>query len=219
VSVTATVEFFFDLFWSFRSPYCYLALDRILDMHRNLSVGVNVRPIYPIAVRKPDFFKNTNPLYRPYHTQDSHRVAEFLGIPFKRPNPDPIQMDMQTSAIAPEQPYVRRITRLGMAATMDGRGLEFLDHVSRSLWDGSVENWYECDHLAKAMTQAGLDPEKLERDIVAEPQKYDDALEENALAHEASGHWGVPVMVFDAEPFYGQDRLDLLLWRMRQKGL
>jgi len=26
-------------------------------------------------------------------------------------------------------------------------------------------------------------------------------------------------MVFDGETFYGQDRMDVLLWRMRQKGL
>ena len=69
------------------------------------------------------------------------------------------------------------------------------------------------------MTRAGLKPEKIEHAIAAEPEKYDTALEENALGLEAAGHWGVPVMVFDGEPFYGQDRLDLLLWRMRQKGL
>ena len=33
-----------DLFWSFRSPYCYLALDRILELTRTYDVEVNVRP-------------------------------------------------------------------------------------------------------------------------------------------------------------------------------
>ena len=147
-----------------------MALDRILGLNRDHGVDVEVRPIYPIAVRKPDFFKNTNPLYRPYHTLDSHRLAESLGIPFRRPIPDPIQMDMQTSEIAPEQPYVHRLTRLGMAAVMAGKGLEFLDQVSRIIWDGSVDGWYDGDHLAQAMTRAGLDAEKLESDI-AEKQK------------------------------------------------
>jgi len=36
--------------------------------------------------------------------------------------------------------------------------------------------------------------------------------------HEA-GHWGVPTRVFEGEPFFGEDRLDVLLWRLKQKGL
>ena len=188
-------------------------------MERDYDVDVRVRPIYPIAVRKPDFFKNTNPLYRPYHTLDSHRVAESLGIPFRRPIPDPIQMDMETSEIAPEQPYIFRLTRLGMAAVMEGKGLAFLDQTSRIIWDGTVDDWNQGTHLEEVMTRAGLDAEKLEQDVAADPEKYDAALEDNQDAHEAAGHWGVPLMVFEGEPFYGQDRLDLLLWRMEQKGL
>jgi 2-hydroxychromene-2-carboxylate isomerase len=34
-----------------------------------------------------------------------------------------------------------------------------------------------------------------------------------------SGHWGVPTFVFENEPFFGQDRIDLLIWRMQDKGL
>jgi hypothetical protein len=29
----------------------------------------------------------------------------------------------------------------------------------------------------------------------------------------------VPTTVFRGEPFFGQDRLELLLWRLRQNGL
>jgi 2-hydroxychromene-2-carboxylate isomerase len=35
----------------------------------------------------------------------------------------------------------------------------------------------------------------------------------------AAGHWGVPTMVFEGEPFFGQDRFDMLVWRMQQRGL
>ncbi len=216
---SADLAFSIDLFWSFRSPYCYLALDRLLDLNRDHGVGINVRPIYPIAVRTPDFFKTTNPLYRPYHTLDSHRVAEHLGMPFRRPIPDPIRMDMETGIPEKEQPYIFRLTRLGQAAVMAGKGLEFLDHVSRILWDGSVDNWDQGRHLADAMSRAGLDAEKLESDVALAPEKYDTVLEENQKAHNGAGHWGVPLMVLDGEPFYGQDRIDLLIWRMRQKGL
>jgi 2-hydroxychromene-2-carboxylate isomerase len=29
----------------------------------------------------------------------------------------------------------------------------------------------------------------------------------------------VPTFVFKGEPFFGQDRIDLLLWRLKQNGL
>jgi 2-hydroxychromene-2-carboxylate isomerase len=41
----------------------------------------------------------------------------------------------------------------------------------------------------------------------------------NEKTHAASGHWGVPTFVLENEPFFGQDRIDLLIWRMQSKGL
>lgn len=126
---------------------------------------------------------------------------------------------METNAIAPEQPTIFRLTRLGQAAVMAGKGLEFLDQVSRLLWDGGVDGWDRGSHLADAMGRAGLDADALELDIAADPAKYDAAIEDNQVAHKAAGHWGVPLMTFDGEPFFGQDRVEVLLWRMREKGL
>ena len=53
----------------------------------------------------------------------------------------------------------------------------------------------------------------------ADPASYDAAIEASQRALEEAGHWGVPTMVFEGEPFFGQDRIDLLLWRLRQHGL
>ncbi len=209
----------FDLYWSMRSPYCYLALDRIVAMRRDYNLEINVRPVFPLAIRQPDFFKRVNHLYRSYHTRDSRRIAEFFDIPFRRPVPDPIVQDMETHAIAERQPYIHRLTRLSQAAALAGRGLEFLDQVARMLWDGTVDNWDEGEHLAEAVARADLDLEILAAQIAAEPERLDAVIEQNQRDHEAAGHWGVPTMVFEGEPFYGQDRLEFLLWRMRRRGL
>ena len=209
----------FDVFWSFRSPYCYLALDPILAIRRDYAVEVNVRPVYPLAIRQPDFFKRVNPNYRRYHTLDSRRIAEARGLPFRRPVPDPIVQDMETHVTADKQPHIHRLTRLGMAAALAGRGLAFLDQVSRVLWDGTVDGWDTGAHLDAACTRAGLDFERLAAQVEAEPDRLDGLIEDNQRAHAQAGHWGVPTMVFEGEPFYGQDRVDLLLWRMQQSGL
>jgi len=120
---------------------------------------------------------------------------------------------------AGEQPYIHRLVRLGAAAEERGRGLAFADEVSPVIWGGTVEGWNEGAHLADATRRAGLDPDALETAIATAPAAYDAIVEENHRALEAAGHWGVPTFVFAGEPFFGQDRIDLLVWRLRQHGL
>ncbi|MGI9382855.1 MAG: 2-hydroxychromene-2-carboxylate isomerase [Methyloligellaceae bacterium] len=209
----------FDLYWSMRSPYCYIALDRVLEIRRSHDVDVNLRVIYPIAIRDPDFFRRAPAHYRPYHLLDSQRAADFQGIPYRRPVPDPIVQDMETQQVAAEQPYIRRLTRLAAAAAEAGKGLEFLDKVMRLLWDGQSDGWDKGSHLADAIDAAGLESEALMRDVAVHPETYDLAIEANQKAQLRTGHPGVPLFVFEGEPFFGQDHIDVLVWRMTQKGL
>jgi 2-hydroxychromene-2-carboxylate isomerase len=208
-----------DLFFSFRSPYSYLALPKTLKLVANYDVTVNLRPVYPLAVRVPGFFKRTNPQFAPYVALDSSRVASHENIPFRFPRPDPIVQDMTTLDVADNQPYIHRLTRLGAAAQLEGRSLGFADAISRVLWDGAVSGWNEGDHLAHAATAAGFDLAAMDAAISADPDSYERIIADNEKDHAASGHWGVPTFVFENEPFFGQDRIDLLIWRMQDKGL
>ncbi|MDA7947004.1 MAG: DsbA family protein [Hyphomicrobiaceae bacterium] len=209
----------FEVYWSMRSPFCYLALDRILTIRKQYDVEVDLRIVYPLAVRSPDFFKTAPTHYRTYHLRDSNRVAEFLNIPYRRPIPDPVVQDMETHEIAEEQPHIHQLTRLAVAAAQAGKGLEFQDQVMRLLWDGRTNNWHEGNHLANAISRAGLNPDALKKAIEMNRERYDAAIEENHAAQTAAGHGGVPLFVFLGEPFFGQDRIDILMWRMRQSGL
>jgi len=100
-----------------------------------------------------------------------------------------------------------------------GRGLAFLTEISHIIWSGTIDDWHQGDHLANAAARAGVDLAELDRAITRAPDKYEHIIQENQKAHLACGHWGVPTMAFEGEPFFGQDRLDALLWRMKQKGL
>ena len=208
-----------DLFFSFRSPYSYLALTGTRRMVTAYDVDVILRPVYPLAVRVPGFFKSANPQFARYVVLDSRRVAQREGIPFRFPRPDPIVQDMTTLDVATEQPYIHRLTRLGAAAQIAGRSLEFTEAIAPVLWDGSVKGWNEGDHLARAATAAGFDLAALDAAITADPDRYERVIADNECDHAASGHWGVPTFVFEGEPFFGQDRIDLLIWRMEAKGL
>jgi len=208
-----------DLFYSYRSPYSYLALPKTRALTQSHDVNVNLRPVYPIAVRIPGFFKNANPQFAPYIVRDSMRVAEQAGIPFRWPRPDPIVQDMATLEVAAEQPRIRRITRLCALAQLDSRALDFTLAMAPVLWDGSVSGWHEGDYLERAAAKAGFDLPAMERAIAADPDRYEAVIADNEKAHAASGHWGVPTFSFEGEPFFGQDRIELLIWRLEQRGV
>lgn len=208
-----------DLFWSFRSPYSYLATPRLVEMQREYDLHIAVRPVYPLAVRSGEFFGQVNPMWIPYLLRDTFRLSQMLGLPYKWPRPDPVVVDPMTRAATPNQPYIHRLTRLGCAAAETPRGLDFLYEVSRTIWSGENENWHQGNHLAKAAARAGLDLAELDRKIEADPEKYEAIIQANQKAHADAGHWGVPTMAFNGEPFFGQDRLDVLLWRLKQNGL
>lgn len=208
-----------DVFWSFRSPYSYLATPRLVEMARDYDLDLRIRPVLPIAVRIEGFFEKVNPLWPPYVLRDTMRIAQKEGIPYGWPRPDPIVQEFPSRRISAEQPYIYRLTRLGVAAVEAGSGLPFIFEVSRLIWGGALAGWHEGDHLAQATTRAGLDLRALDASVTAEAPRLDAVIEENQRALTAAGHWGVPTFAFEGEPFFGQDRLDLLLWRLRQKGL
>ncbi len=209
----------YDLYWSFRSPYSYMIVQRLIDLEREFDVRGVVRPVYPLAVRTPEFFETRDPLWFSYFMVDIHREAAFLGLPFRWPRPDPVKMDFATRTYPKEQPYIHRLTRLGVLAAERGKGLAYLDEVSRVIWSGEVENWPEGDHLDKAAAWAGLDPADLNTTVEAEADRLHALVEANQVAQRAAGHYGVPMIAFNGEPFFGQDRFDQFKWRLEQQGL
>ena len=207
-----------DLFWSFRSPYSYLATPRLCELARDYDLDIHVRVVLPIAVRIPGFFEQVNPLWPPYLIRDTLRIAQSLDLPYAWPQPDPIVQEFPSRKVAAEQPYIHRLSRLGALAAERGRGLPFLYEVSRVIFGGTV-GWHEGSHLADATKRAGLELAELDATATREAARLDAAIEQNSVDLGKAGHWGVPTMVFRGEPFFGQDRIDLLVWRLRQHGL
>lgn len=208
-----------DLFFSFRSPYSYLAVGRYRQMCEEYDLEIRLRTVQPIAIRNPDILFTGNPHVGRYIFIDAARSAQMLGIPYRWPRPDPVVQNLATREIAAEQPYIHWLCRLGQAAEWRGSGLAFAHEVSQVIWSGTVDDWHQGRHLADAATRAGLDFEELDREVRADSHLLDAEIAANQAALEAAGHWGVPTLVFEGEPFFGQDRIDMARWRMEQKGL
>ena len=210
-----------DVFWSFRSPWSYLATPRLREFGEKYDLIINFRPVYPIAIRTPDFFLTVDPLWPGYLMTDVFRVAEYLELPFTWPSPDPVVQYRGQDGLArtsEEQPYIHRLTRLGIVAAELGRGIEFAEEISRVIW-GGCRDWHEGNSLADATDRAGLDLAMMDGLIETEQQRLEQQIELNQAAHTKSGHWGVPTCAYKGEPFFGQDRLDVLLWRLKREGL
>lgn len=208
-----------EVFWSFRSPYSYLATPRIAEMAARYDLDLKIRPVYPLAVRVDGFFERQDPRWPMYVVRDVFREAQRLGMTFGPPRPDPIVMNMATREIAKDQPYIRRLTHLGQLAAEQGRGIPFICEVSRTIWGGETPGWDQGDHLAQAAERAGLDLAQLDAQALAEAERIEAAIQASHARMDQVGHWGVPTFVFENEPFFGQDRIDLLIWRMESKGL
>nr|WP_070959934.1 DsbA family protein [Hyphomonas sp. Mor2] len=212
-----TTEPVVDVFWSFRSPYSYLVTPDLLKLRNDYDVRVKFRPVLPIAVRAKASLFDASDRKRPqYILMDSMRRAAFLGLPMSWPNPDPVEQNLETFEVAKDQPRIWRMTGLGIEAEKHGKGIDFAHAASHVIWSGTP-NWHEGDHLAKACSSIGLSLDELEAGM--DMSRVEADVDANHQALEDAGHWGVPTMVFKGEPFFGQDRIDTLRWRLDQAGL
>ena len=205
-----------DVFFSYRSPYSYLAIQRLSDWAEKDGIDLEIRPVLPLAILNPKYFTDANPLMVPYVFNDVERNAEFHNITFAWPHPDPIVMEFDPVHIPDEQPYIHRLTRLGVEAGRRGRSLEFTLEVTTMMWGGTVEKWTDGDHLGKSVERAGLDLIEMDQTIENDPDLYIKIIEANHAARHDIGHWGSPTIVIEGEPFFGQDRIELAKWRLAQ---
>lgn len=206
-----------DIYWSFRSPYSHLAIDRLIEIAKGYGVETHFRPVRPLAMRESDFFERARPQFLPYLFRDVLREAERQGVPFGFPRPDPIRMDMATGKVEPEQPIMNRVMGLAIAACEAEKGMAFARAVSHRIW-GGAENWHEAGPMSDAAKEAGLELTALEAWAGAHAAKIAETIAASE-AEQMKHHWGVPLMVLDDEPFFGQDRLDSLIWRLDRLGL
>lgn len=206
-----------EIYYSYRSPYSYLAVDRLVKIEREYAVDIDFRPVRPLALREPDFFERGRKQFVPYSLHDLSREAERLGVHFALPNPDPVDMDMTTGKVAPDQPLIDRLMALGVAAAALGQGLAFAQAISHAVW-GGVSNWNEEVALREIVSAASLDFDAFAAWAASNPEQLQKTIERNE-ASQLEHHWGVPLMVLDGEAFFGQDRVESLIWRLDRLGL
>ncbi len=220
-----------DAIFSMRSPYSYLVMSRLVYLNSNYSVDINIRMILPQAVRtRTESGAAGGPFARYYKLtdcmHDCFRTGQYEGIPFRWPQPDPIwqtiypvkEGNWQWVHPPEKQPYIQWIVRLACYAQMHGKALHYINEVMTLIWGAHVDHW--PDHVKESFNRIeGLDYDEAIKYIQEKPAKVDAIWEENSKVQMQAGHGGVPLMIFQGEPFFGQDRFDQFFSRLRQSGL
>jgi 2-hydroxychromene-2-carboxylate isomerase len=177
-----------DFFFSFRSPYSYLAAPRAFALGDRPGVEVAYRGVIPMAMRGQKV-----PASKRLHTlRDVKREAVRLGMPFGRIH-DPIGAG------------ALRCLRVAQHAVDVGAERAFVLEASRAIWAEAVD--VASDRGLRAVCErAGLEWEAC-RAALADPA-IGARVEADTQALLDLGHWGVPVFVVAGELFWGQDRIE-----------
>ena len=189
------VEFFF----SFRSPYSYLAAPRAFDLPRRYDVELVYRGIRPMAMRGQPL-----PLAkRLYILRDAKREADRLGMPFGKIH-DPLGEGVwRCLTVAEHAAHVGKLRTFVLAASRGiwGEGVDVLrDAPLRRLCERIGLQWVYCKAAIANM-------------------EYRERIERNTARLAELGQWGVPVFTFEAEAYWGQDRIEDLEYALRAAGL
>ena len=209
-----------DLYFSYRSPYSYLILPRMLKLKEKYDIDINFKIVYPIAIRMPEWFEGKNIFtYFFFKMIDMRLQAKKLGIPFTtKLRPDPIRQNIMTGKISSHQPYIFDICHLGQMAQIKGVGIEFAFEVS-SLIFGGVENWNTDENLSKAAKKVGLDLKQLRESVNVHEEEIISQIKQNQVDQLNAGHHGVPLTVIGDAYFFGQDQFKKIMKTLEENGL
>ena len=193
-----------DFYFSYRSPYSYLILPRMLKLKNEYNLDINFKIVYPLAIRMPEWFKNKNIFFFVPFIMDFKKKAKKLNIPLNMPiKPDPIRQNTITGKISSHQPYIFDVCHMGQVMSNRGKGIEFAFELSTLIW--SVKNWNNDSLLEKVFAEFGEDLYEVRKTAMKDEPRIIDEIKNNQEDQKIAGHHGVPLNVYKGKYYFGQD--------------
>ena len=193
-----------DFYFSYRSPYSYLILPRMLKLKNDHQIDINFKIVYPLAIRMPEWFKNKNIFFFIPFIRDFKKKAKKLDMPLNMPiKPDPIRQNVLTGKISKNQPYIFEVCHMGQLMTNRGKGIEFAFELSTLIW--SVKNWNNDDLLKPLFEDFGEDLDEVRETIKNNENQLIEEIKINEKDQKNAGHHGVPLNVYKGQYYFGQD--------------
>ncbi|WP_166257613.1 DsbA family protein [Marinobacter salicampi] len=179
-----------EVFFSIRSPYSYLGLERAVMLAKAWNIPLQLRPVLPMLMRGqsvPDTKKW-------YIFQDTKREARKLGLPYG-------------SVADPLGAGVERCYALFDYARSIGREIDYMRSYAQAVNAEGIRSETDAG-LRTIVERAGLDWQKAKRFLA--DQSWRDWAELNRKAMYENGLWGVPSFRYGKVSCWGQDRLWLV---------
>jgi len=198
-------ERFIDYYDSMSSPWTYLGHLRFMKLAHRFGLTIRHKPmdllkVWSVSGGLP--LKQRAQQRQAYRHQELRRWSDLLNIPC---NVEPAYHPVAD----------RRACYLVIAAMRRGLDWSKLSHaILRAVW---VENRDIADHatLVAIANENGMDGKALL--AATEDEAVHVEYQSNTEDAMSIGVFGAPTYVFDGELFWGQDRLQMLEWRLTQK--
>lgn len=181
-----------EIFFSIRSPYSYLGLERARQLADYFECPLRIRPVLPMVMRG----QPVPATKKWYLFQDTKREADKLGIPYGFVA-DPLGSGVERCYAL--LPYARE----------QGLDVTWMQAFARGVNAHGIRS--ETDRgLRRIVERAGLDWPTAQQWLTNEAWREE--VEANRQALYQTGHWGVPTFRFGEVTAWGQDRL----WRIQE---
>ncbi len=185
-----------EAFISLRSPYSYIAMERLMALADAHKAALRLRPVLPMVMRGLP----VPTAKRLYIVRDTKREAERLGVPFGL-IADPVGRPAE------------RVLAVTFHALKQGKGAAFAHSFLKGVFAEGIDAGTRSG-LLKLCKRAGLKATDMDAALV--DQSWREEAEANREALLALGIWGVPAFRVDDRPaHWGQDRL----WAVEQEML
>ena len=186
--MTDKLQFYF----SFRSPYSWLALYRINLIQEELPVDIQMIPVFPAKDKEDVMLSDQNKVK--YIVKDINRVSSAYGLSIKWPKP------FDTDWLAVHIAYIYALEQgKGLPfclALYNARFLEGKDIGDEQiLRDVAAVSGLEADALIDAQSK----------------QEYKRTLLQGLAGAKEDGVFGVPYFVYKDSAYWGNDRLEWLI--------
>ena len=180
-----------EVFFSFRSPYSYVALPQLMSLRERRDLQIKVRPVLPMVMRGLAVPKSK----RLYIIHDAKREADRLGIPLGRVC-DPLGKGID---------YCMAI--FFQCAEGTDNELALVHSIAKGVWSEARDVAHVPDLLELA-ARAGIGRADALRAI--EDDTWRAKAQANRDALTDLGFWGVPSFRIGDYATWGQDRIPLV---------